>query len=390
MNKNYNVLNFAIMILLLIFNVLFISTVELICTFPINPYGFILSLLFTIFEAFIILKKMNKPFKTIAISISLFVLLIFISILVSGNILDKSWDSNAYHKSAIGQLKNGWNPFYDTFYKPNSEIDDICLMQSREDIWTHHYPKGIWIFAANVYSLTNNIESGKCISILIAVLTFSFSYFYLSDKIKQTYNIILSLLIAINPVFFSQCMTFYNDGILGNCIIILIFTFLSIIENKSNKKNLYLYICLFITLVLLINIKFTGLVYAGIYSLCYYIYFLFSKNHRKKYLIDITIIGFLALIIGICFVGYPTYIKNTLDHHNPFFPLLGEGKVDIMTKNTPPYLLEMNRFERLLAVMFSKANLYQDTEFSVQSLKFPFTFSLDELTYSMYPDSRRR
>ena len=42
----------------------------------------------------------------------------------------------------------------------------------RNSIWIQHYPKASWIFAANIYSITNSIESSKIITLLFMYIGF--------------------------------------------------------------------------------------------------------------------------------------------------------------------------------------------------------------------------
>ena len=38
-------------------------------------------------------------------------------------------------------------------------------------------------------------------------------------------------------------------------------------------------------------------------------------------------------ITSLLIVGYPTYIKNTIDHNNPFFPLYDKNGEDIVKRS---------------------------------------------------------
>lgn len=388
MKEKKNILNLAMIILTFIFNVLLITTLELIVKIPINKFGFVFSVILTLIEMFFLLKKQNNKIKNIIINLGIFLIILFISIFVAGNICDCSFDGNTYHKTAIGQLKNGWNPFYESLKEFNQSEKNVVTMNRDQSLWTDHYAKGIWYFAANVYSITGNIESGKCLSLLIAVVTFIFAYTVFSNKFRKVLSILLSVLIAFNPVFISQFMTYYNDAILGNCIIILIFILTMIIDKDYESRKINNFILLGMTLVILINIKFTGFAYAGIYCLFYYIYTILNKEERKRNLKMFTITGIVAVIIGACIIGYPTYIKNTIEHGNPFYPLMGEGKIDIMINNTPTGFLEMNKIKRFTVSTFSKAYNTSNKGEKLYEFKLPFTFYADELSKAKNEDTR--
>ena len=44
----------------------------------------------------------------------------------------------------------------------------------------------------------------------------------------------------------------------------------------------------------------------------------------------------ITVLIAVLLVGSNTYVKNLIDYKNPFYPLMGENKVDIMTSMQPP------------------------------------------------------
>jgi len=87
-------------------------------------------------------------------------LLIGIFLIIAGSIIDLSYDGITYHKTAVGALKNGWNPHEESIavwarrQPGRSEYDHY-------DLWVDHYPRGTWYIGAIFYCLTGNIESGK-------------------------------------------------------------------------------------------------------------------------------------------------------------------------------------------------------------------------------------
>ena len=91
-------------------------------------------------------------------------------------------------------------------------------------------------------------------------------------------------------------------------------------------------------------------------------------------------------IISLVIVGYPTYIKNTMDHQNPFFPLYDDKGEDIITLQQPKKFNSMNTFEKLFYATFSKANNLR--EHDQTELKIPFTVYPEEFTPAMSNDLR--
>ena len=382
--KNYS-FDVGILIILFIFMIIFIDSILFIFNISISKINFIVALIFTFSFSIIYFVKKKNSIWDVIIKLLLFSILFLFSLFVARNTYDLSWDGNSYHKTAIGELKNGWNPLYERIEDFNSSEDNSLQLADTHDIWTNHYAKGQWIFAATIYDLTNNIESGKCINFLaiIAVLLIAFSYFI--SKISLLLSVIISFILALNPITIMQMFTYYNDLLVYSFIIIMLILMQNILDNKDKQIN---YIALFLTLCILINIKFTGLAYAGIMMLIYYIFILIKREYRINHLKEMTILGVTTVLIGIVLIGSSTYVKNTFTNGNPLYPLFGENKVDIMTTNQPQVFLEMNRIEKFIYANFSESiNL---TAFQNQNpvLKIPFTYKHDELLQLSIPDLR--
>lgn len=382
--KNYS-FDVGILIILFIFMIIFIDSILFIFNISISKINFIVALIFTFSFSIIYFVKKKNSIWDVIIKLLLFSILFLFSLFIARNTYDLSWDGNSYHKTAIGELKNGWNPLYERIEDFNSSEDNSLQLADTHDIWTNHYAKGQWIFAATIYDLTNNIESGKCINFLaiIAVLLIAFSYFI--SKISLLLSVIISFILALNPITIMQMFTYYNDLLVYSFIIIMLILMQNILDNKDKQIN---YIALFLTLCILINIKFTGLAYAGIMMLIYYIFILIKREYRINHLKEMTILGVTTVLIGIVLIGSSTYVKNTFTNGNPLYPLFGENKVDIMTTNQPQVFLEMNRIEKFIYANFSESiNL---TAFQNQNpvLKIPFTYKHDELLQLSIPDLR--
>ena len=377
--------NVGLMIIFFIFLTIFVSSTLFFVKISINKYTFLTSLALTYILSTIILVKKKNNIKKIGLTILTFSLILLSTILISANTYDLSWDGNSYHKAAIGELKNGWNPLYEGIEDFNMSEDNILKLAGTHDIWCNHYAKGQWIFAANVYSITNNIESGKCINLLamVSVLLISLSYFI--SKINVILGILISLLLAINPITLMQMFTYYNDMLIYSFIIILLICMQNIIENKNIKTN---YLLLFFSICILINIKFTGLAYAGFIMVIYYIYIIFKKQLREKNIKFMTFLGIISVIIGIFLIGSSTYVKNFIDHGHPLYPLFGENKQDIMTSNQPAIFSQMNRIEKFIYANFSKSQNLTAYQQENPTLKIPLTYTEAELYQLSIPDLR--
>ena len=160
--------------------------------------------------------------KLCIISVVVFGIFVFFA----GSIFDRTWDGAAYHKQAIGLLKEGWNPVYFSSDEYNVMIGSIQEGGTNPLYWAEAYPKSTWYFAAVIYFLTGNIETGKAYSLLFMFITFGLVYDWLIEfELKKYYRVILSFLIALNPISLAQFDSYYIDGV-ATCVLILLILYL--------------------------------------------------------------------------------------------------------------------------------------------------------------------
>lgn len=310
------------------------SNVLFICKISINKLNIIIfpiiSLLIS--KYFLFKDRQAITWKFLILTLVLFYVSIILLGFLNNWIWDYSYDSLSYHQEGVIRLKDGWNPIYDA----NANVN----------IWVKHCAKAPWVFAANIYFITGRIESAKLLNSLLPIILFvlSFGFFYLISKKRKVLSILASIIIAFNPVNIAQIFTYYVDSELGIYIIILIITLMLILFYED--LFYFKYFALVNIVTFLVNIKFTGLAYAsvilGAFVLCCFIY----KN--KSY--NIKLISFLivSFIFSVCIIGFNPYITNIINNGNPLYPLAGEGKIDIMTPNTPASFRYDNGVEKLI------------------------------------------
>ncbi len=334
-------------------------------------------------------RKNSKAELLIGTILGIFIF--FSSIIVSQNIYDFAHDSNWYHKAALGSLANGWNPVYDDFieFADNSELNITDMKYA--SVFTQHYCKASWITGACIYSLTGNIETGKAVNILMAYVLFAFSFHYFSlVYLKWWQALIVSGLMIYNPLTVSQIFTLYVDNLLYTCLFCVIVALFGISDKKYVVDEKIKYFSLFELVVFCVNIKFTGLAYAGVFCLLFYIIWLIKSAIDKEFvyvLFKNTVFYIVTCSVAIFLVGFSTYVTNYIDDGHPLYPLAGENKRDIMTGNQPTAFNKINGPERLLISMFSKTENIVGREFP--DLKFPFSVSKkEENVAAIGPDTR--
>lgn len=318
--------------------------------------------------------KDKSDIKRVIINIVVAILILFITILVSEIFYDNTWDGNTYHKEMIGLMKSGMNPVY------NVESGDI---------WVQHYARAVETFAAVVYSYTNNIESGKALNFLFIILLFGQIYKHLRGMNKgKIVSIMLSIVIAINPISLIQSTCYYVDGIFATTLFFIILMLLKLTSNENKNNKMYLYWLALLT-VICINIKFTSLLICTMFIGIFVIYWLYVALKEKTFIATFKkwFVYFVCIyLFGVIVVGASVYIKNFKNYGHPFYPLLGETtSVDIVTDNEPAGLTEYSHLEKFIYTLFSKTYTWYDKK---PELKIPFTVYESELDSMQYVDTR--
>lgn len=324
-------------------------------------------------------------------TIIVYLILVLITPFIFTKTYDLTVDGNSYHKTAIGLMSDGWNPIYESSNDFNSKtIGKLSELtkdnKSKIALWIDHYPKASYFIGTVIYSYTGNIESGKCITFLLDISLVLLLLSILEDKIGKTKAIIISILVGLNPIVLSQIFTYYVDGLMGILfgIELLLLSNTKIYEKKYDINFLYLLCCCGI----FVNLKYTGLLYSGLIAAIYYIYYIIkNKQNRLETFKNMTIKFSTIFIIAIGFIGYSSYIKNTLDHHNPLYPIIGKDKVDIITMMYPDNYDNMNSFERFINSIYSKTeNLSRNN--GNTTIKNPLKIYKSEIDSIALPDTR--
>ncbi|MGZ5486707.1 MAG: hypothetical protein ACXWFB_12510, partial [Nitrososphaeraceae archaeon] len=192
---------------------------------------------------------------------------------------------------------------------------------------------------------------------------------------------LISALFALNPVTINQIYTFYIDGQVGSLLCcLLIGSYM--LYNCFDKYKLLLFSSI---VIILLNIKFTCIPFAGVFILGLLIALYCNKKNIFR---KVFIVASLSSIISIGFVGYNPYITNIINHENPFYPLLGKIKKDIMTGNSPKGFNNKNRFEKFSISIFSHPdNILEITNRSPVT-KVPFILNKQDIFNSFGVDQR--
>lgn len=374
----------SIYLLILMSTILIGTTLLFMCKIGLTMYHLPLFIILTTVFYYILRKKdsITDIIKVVILSL----LIIIVSTLISSFMYDRSSDGNTYHKDAIGVLKEGYNPVYESSKDFIERRNDPSKELTSYSIWTDHYAKANWIIASNFYSLTNNIESGKAMNLISMYIIFGFMFTSISLVLDKKKSFILALIITINPITASQMFTYYNDQLVCLYLFLSILFLIKLDHNINDKETWLFYI---LTFIILANMKFNGLGYLLVFSFLFVCRYLYKAYRNKEFFSlfkKLSIIYIPLFIISLLIVGYPTYVKNTLDHNNPFFPLYDKNGEDIITAQQPQKFLKMNNLEKLFYGTFSKANNLRENDNT--DLKIPFTIYKSELSPACSNDLR--
>ncbi len=290
---------------------------------------------------------------------------------VAGRWNDLSYDGQAYHQSAVLMLARGWNPVRDPL---SPALDSFHLLPA-------HYPKAAWIAAASVYKLTGHLEQGKGINLVLFGGAFLLVWSALLGRwpAHPVRTGLFALLVALNPVTLCQAFTFYVDGQLACCLTALVaLGYLAFIQ--ADRR---IVLGVFAAIVLLVNLKFTGVLYAplmlGVAVLALY------RLHRAEAARSMLVAGAVALTVGVLGVGFNPYVTNQRGHSNPFYPLAGSSSFLPMGGQMPLGFETMNRFEKLASSLFSAS---ANCQLGRVEWKLPFELRSGELATFYNPDTR--
>lgn len=332
----------------------------------------------------------EKKKTLILLSVMISILAFAFSIWICSRTYDLSWDGNTYHKLAVGCIKDGWNPIYqeaENFIKVDSAqlgVQDDGL----NSMWIEHYPKASWIFAANIYALTNNIEASKVLALLMMYIGFFLILNYAYKKTNLLFSFLIAFFAVVNPISVVQMFNFYIDGIMGLCIYIILCTLIGLSDTAIRQNEEYRvfekesWLVLATCLLICINLKFTGLVYSAIFCFAFFmlwIYRAYKELELKQRLKQYIVYYILVVFISVGIAGFSPYIKNMIYEGNPLYPLMGKNKVDIMTHNEPKSFVTRNPIDKFITSMFGVAgNIQSNSTDKDPTLKVPFKIASGE------------
>ncbi len=379
----------GIFLISVLFFALFVSSILFIFHISISNVNLLLAVLCSVAVTFYF---SGGSIKKIAITTVVGILIMAACMFVCMHVYDWTWDGNAYHKSMVGLLKNSWNPlalsFFDYAALNFPFIEGVAA-------WYDAYPKGTEIFGACVYSITNNIESGKCFNLLSVVALFCISYAILkaTNKLKNWQILCCISAAVLNPVIVIQCFTYYVDGFLGEILLLCLISLIYITFFKKGKYAIACWYFIFVSINIGFNVKFSAIIFFAVLCLTFFCYWLVYAIKENVFLIKaLTVVKYsfylfaFSVLSGLFITGVTSYVINTIRYHNPLYVMIGSNANNGIIENLPVAFRNMSNIESFFISLFSRCSNNKAIENT--ELKLPMTFNVSDYYQAQLCDTR--
>jgi len=341
---------------------------------PIASWQYILSLVLSAGFIFLLNSTTKNPLSLNGLLTCLgsCLLLTILFMAIASIFYDISWDGPEYHQGAIIELKNGWNPIYQPFSGIRKSIYDLFIF---------NYAKSSWIAQAVMYACVGNIQFAKSLHLMMmfSVAALAVSFMLSFEKIRIRFILLIAFVLAFNPITITQFFTFYLDALLSSCLICM---FILLINYYREERKLLYLPGIFFAVHLASTLKFTGIVYAIMFSFFFILAYVIAGKIRKAVQLGV-VFGLMHLSI-LCSTGYNPYVTNLIEFHHPFYPL---NKIKFPTNaQLPVGFVEQNRVTNFFVSLFSRTQNAQAPQKA--TLKIPFTYSVSEISLHPVADAR--
>lgn len=352
--------------------VIAVSAVELLMGLPVNALTFPIALVAPPF--LLMLYSERRTLLRAAVAVSL----LWASTLLIGSFtFDYSHDGYFYHQESIFSFFQG---------------DNLYLHPGKYDhcVWVLHYAKGMELIAANLMALTGNIESGKAANFMLGMAS-AMILWHIAGGMSRKQKVVLIGLVLANPVYLSQLFTYYIDFV--SYFLIILTISLTVALYRGLPRSLCL-AGLAVVIELSAAVKFNAFFFEGLTILAVLIWIWWKDGLGSRLFKSLLITSLLAAAVSACVVCWHPYITNIITHGHPLYPLMGEGKMDIMTDNTPEMYFVNDRVTSFLYSYFiphpAHSPTVYDTRFGGFGIFSFLLFPIAIATLVYYPVRNRR
>jgi hypothetical protein len=174
------------------------------------------------------------------------------------------------------------------------------------------------------------------------------------------------LIAVLNPVLIYQSMTFYVDGAIGSLLTVLV-AGIAMFADAPRLRSLAIVV---MAACITINMKFTGLAYAGVLLVLAVPIVWWWRGFRAGF--QMALAGATVVMLGILLLGYTPYVRNTLEQGNPVYAAPQTEVAGVRPVN----LNDHNRFMRFLISSFSRTDVVRAPQST--RMKFPLWIGPEE------------
>ena len=173
-----------------------------------------------------------------------------------------NWDGMLIHKEYVMALQEGWNPVKDPLYSQRIGSDEWEKQASFHKIeWGGYQVRAGHLLQAVLAKATGSVEAGKAVNLLFVLLPFSVAMHVLRLWRKSAVSrYLLAGLIALNPVWILQSISFWEDAQFAGLSVSAILLAMVV----SRRVKVAEFVLLVFLIVLLVGSKRSGLGFAGI------------------------------------------------------------------------------------------------------------------------------
>ncbi len=292
-----------------------------------------------------------------------------------GLMADISADGATYHTEAVLGLERGINPVTTPFPGPMA-------------MWTNHYPKLTWYFAAAVAKTTGNFQLGKSYTLLLALGCWVYARRWLRHMgVRPGCATLTATAMAANPVTMSQMVSMYLDGAMASLLTLAVLACVALVFGEKRWLDCAV---LASVSVMLVSTKFTGLAYLAVLWAATGLCMLVRERGRgwRQQVASLRPLGLtvaVTVFIGVLVLGFNPYVTNMERGLHPMYPLAGPGHIDIMAHHISPVAFtdpRRNRVQNLVTSVMSRSQ----PNLEAPAWKVPFTTSVREIRSFAAPD----
>jgi hypothetical protein len=212
---------------------------------------------------------------------------------VAAILYDTSFDGESYHLPALLALADGWNPFYAT-----TSVTPANLQAN-----------GMWTVRAALLAVTGSVEGAKAVNMVFpiaALFTLVPAWSLLRGRALTVLELALVYSAVGNPVALGQVFTFYVDGTVYECGLVVLAAVL--LAGSAYRRAALGLICA--SIVLITGAKITGLYYAPVLAAVAGL--VVWRRVAAPRRVAALVLGTLA--VAVLAIGFRPYVTNPRDY----------------------------------------------------------------------------